>query len=50
MDKKKLLTIIEEEFFKGLESQTSWGKEQVKKKFLEIKGKVLLDQLEKEKL
>jgi uncharacterized membrane protein YcaP (DUF421 family) len=46
---RKIIKEIEDRFFKKLEEQTSWGKEQLKKMFLQVKSDVLLDELDKEK-
>lgn len=43
----KLLKELEIKFFEKLEEQTSWGKEQLKKMFLQVKSDVVLDALDK---
>jgi len=43
MEEKKLVKAIQLEFFKRLDEQTSWGKEQLKKMYLEVQADVLLD-------
>lgn len=40
-----LLASVQETFFFGLNSQTNWGKEQVKRLYLESQNKVLRDSL-----
>lgn len=46
MTEKKLVEKIKKAFFEKLEEQTSWGKEQCKKAYLEVQNDVLLRELE----
>lgn len=47
--KPHILIRVKEEFFKELEKKTSWGKEQLKKLYIEIESKVLLEALNEKK-
>ncbi len=42
---KKIMDDLEKKLFQKLEEKPSWGKEQIKKMFLQIKSDVLLDNM-----
>lgn len=44
---KKIMLDLERKLFQKLEEKPSWGKEQLKKMFLQIKSDVLLDNITK---
>jgi hypothetical protein len=47
--KAEILNKLQEKFFAELDTKPSWGKEQLKKKYLEIKTQILTESLDKEK-
>jgi hypothetical protein len=49
MTKTEILNRVQEKFFKELESKPTWGKEQLKQKYLEVKNQILLTALEEQK-
>lgn len=41
-----ILTRIQEEFFKKLQEKTSWGRNELKTMYMEVKNKVLIEHLQ----